>query len=259
LCGRFTLFASADEIVRRFRVRNPVPDDYVPRYNIAPTQPVLAVINDGKENRIGYLRWGLIPSWAKDAKMGSKLINARAETLTEKPSFRDAVRHRRCLIVADGFYEWAHTEHGKQPMRIQRKDGGLFAMAGLWERWRSPDGRWVYTCAIVTTEANERLRAIHPRMPVILAEEDEATWLDPSFVDAAHWQPLLKPFPADALVAYPVSPKVNQASYDAPELIRPWDDGHTAPDNALAAEPTEPATEWVLNQTFGRTGPESGS
>ncbi len=221
MCGRFTLFAPADEIARRFQVANRFPDSYYPRYNIAPTQPVLAVISDGKQNRIGYLRWGLIPPWAKDEKIGNKLINARAETLTEKPSFREAVRRRRCLIVADGFYEWAQTVHGKQPMRVQLKDGRLFAMAGLWERWRAPDGNWVNTCTIVTTEANERLKAIHPRMPVILAEEDEATWLDPSLEDAVFWQPLLKSYPADEMVAYPVSNKVNRASYDAPELIEP--------------------------------------
>lgn len=225
MCGRFTLFAPPEEIVRRFKVSNRFPDAYVPRYNIAPTQPVLAVINDGKANRIGYLRWGLIPAWAKDEKIGNRLINARAETLTEKPSFREAVRKRRCLIVADGFYEWAHADGGKRPMRIQMKDGRLFAMAGLWERWRSPAGEWVYTCTIVTTEANERLKAIHPRMPVILAEEDERTWLDPSLGDEEYWRSLLKPYPADDMVVYPVSTKVNQVSFDAPDLIRPLDGG----------------------------------
>ena len=224
MCGRFTLFASPDEIIRRFKIENQFPGSYLPRYNIAPTQPVLAVISDGKSNRIGYLRWGLIPSWAKDEKIGNKLINARAETLTEKPSFRESVRKRRCLIVADGFYEWAHTKGGKQPMRIQLKDGGLFAMAGLWDRWRSPSGEWVYTCTIVTTEANERLREIHPRMPVILAEEDEPIWLDPRLEDGVHWLPLLRPYPSERMIAYPVSSKVNQASCDAPELVQPLDD-----------------------------------
>ncbi|OUM84672.1 MAG: hypothetical protein BAA01_05915 [Bacillus thermozeamaize] len=220
MCGRFTLFAPAERIIRRFGLTT-FPEAYVKRYNIAPSQPVLAVIHDGKENRAGFLRWGLIPSWANDEKIGYKLINARAETLGEKRSFQEAAQKRRCLIIADGFYEWKREGNRKQPVRVQLKTGELFAMAGLWERWQSPNGEVLYTCAIVTTEANDLLRPFHPRMPVILPAKFEARWLDRSARDLSDLQPLLKPYMAEEMLVYPVSDRVNSAAYDGPDLIEP--------------------------------------
>ncbi len=220
MCGRFTLFAPAERIIRRFGLTT-FPETYVKRYNIAPSQLVLAVIHDGKGNRAGFLRWGLIPAWANDEKIGYKLINARAETLGEKRSFQEAAQKRRCLIIADGFYEWKREGGRKQPVRVQLKSGELFAMAGLWERWQSPNGEVLSTCAIVTTEANELLRPIHPRMPVILSAEHETQWLDRNVRDLACLQSFLKPYPADELMVFPVSERVNAAVNDAPDLIEP--------------------------------------
>ncbi|MCH7795368.1 MAG: SOS response-associated peptidase, partial [Proteobacteria bacterium] len=173
--------------------------------------------------RFVWLRWGLIPAWAKDPAIGNRTINARAETVAEKPAFRAAFRERRCLIVADGFYEWKTEAGGKQPYRITLVDGGPFALAGLWERWAGPHGgEAIESCTIVTTEANARLRAIHPRMPVILAPDAFDPWLDPE-TPGAEAEALLVPYPSEALTHYRVSPRLNSPANDDPALIEPLD------------------------------------
>lgn len=222
MCGRYTLTDPGDELIRHFQLQN-LPEDYRPRYNIAPTQAVLAVVN-GDGRRAGRLRWGLIPSWAKDPAIGNRMINARSETIAEKPSFRTAFRRRRCLIPADGFYEWKQVNGRKQPVRIVRRDRGVFAFAGLWESWRPPGGddeEVVYTCTIITTNANETLRPIHHRMPVILPPEAYDLWLDREIDDPEALLPLLQPRPDDELEAYPVATVVNNARNETPQCIEP--------------------------------------
>lgn len=190
------------------------------RYNIAPGQQILAIIAEKGKRRIGELRWGLIPSWAKDAKQGFQLINARAESLQEKPSFQKLLVRKRCMIPADSFYEWKQTEKGKQPMRIQRKDEKPFAFAGLFDTWIQPDGQKLHTCTIITTRPNEVVAPIHPRMPVILREEDESLWLDREFQDVDKLQSLLVPYDAERMRAYPVTKAVGSVKNDEPECIR---------------------------------------
>ena len=180
MCGRYSLFAEFRIIEERFGEATFGEEDYEESYNIAPSQMVLSVINDGTKNRLGYLKWGLVPTWAKDPKIGFKMINARAETAHEKPSFREAFKKRRCLIVADSFYEWKREEGRKIPMRIKMKNNQLFAMAGLWESWKDENGKLIHTCTILTTEANGLMSSIHERMPVILKKEYEQSWLNPN-------------------------------------------------------------------------------
>jgi putative SOS response-associated peptidase YedK len=196
-----------------------------PRANIAPTQDVAAVrLGEDGARHFVTLRWGLIPSWAKDATIASKMINARGETVAEKPAFRSAFRARRCLIPADGFYEWKTEDGAKQPYRIVRADRTPFAFAGLWERWdKASDGVPVETSTIITTDANETLQAIHHRMPVILDAADFAAWLDPA-VRPADLQGLLRPFPSQDLIAYRVSRRVNAVANDDLSLIEPLDE-----------------------------------
>lgn len=222
MCGRFTLFADYNEIINRFDIEAAIQEDlYLPSFNIAPSNSVLSVINDGQKNRLGYLKWGLIPPWAKDEKIGYKLINARAETIADKPSFRDAYQKRRCIIIADSFYEWKrHQKQMKTPMRIKLKSSELFAMAGLWERWKSPEGKLVFTCTVITTEPNELMKDIHDRMPVILKPEDENIWLNNSNSDFSRLNELLKPLPADLMEAYEVSNLVNSPKNNSPNLIQ---------------------------------------
>jgi putative SOS response-associated peptidase YedK len=224
MCGRFTLFADFNEIIERFAIMSAIEEElYNPSYNIAPSHSVLSVINDGQKNRLGYLKWGLIPPWAKDEKIGYKLINARAETLVEKPSFRDAFKKRRCLIIADSFYEWKRgsDDKTKLPMRIKLKDNQLFAMAGLWERWKSPLGKTVYSCSVITTAPNKLMEDIHNRMPVILSPKDEKVWLNPNTNDLDHLHQLLKPLSEDLMEAYEVSHLVNSPKNNSPNLIQP--------------------------------------
>ncbi|MFN4219045.1 MAG: SOS response-associated peptidase [Candidatus Bipolaricaulia bacterium] len=220
MCGRFTLTLSTAQIEARFGV--PLPAQYKPRYNIAPTQEILALIADDQGRRIEPLRWGLIPHWAKDPQIAQKLINARAETLFEKPSFRDAVRRRRCLILADGFYEWRQTPSGKKtPVYVRLKSREPFGFAGLWESWNSPDGQTLKTCTIITTEPNELIKPIHNRMPVIVSREYEELWLDPSPKARAELERVLRPYHAEELELYDVSATVNSPSNDGPECIAP--------------------------------------
>jgi putative SOS response-associated peptidase YedK len=221
MCGRFTLFEPDTILSREFGVSDfPTPS---PRYNIAPSQPVATVRSApaGSGRELALLRWGLIPSWSKDRAIGNRLINARAETAREKPSFRNAFRRHRCLIPANGFYEWQRRERGKQPYFIRMRDKRVFAFAGLWDRWESPDEGVIETCAILTISANAVLAPIHDRMPVILPRTEYARWLDPALLDTDSLAPLLAPSPPDDMLAFPVSPRVNAPAIDDEKCIAP--------------------------------------
>ena len=233
MCGRFTHAQSWSELVELYRITETDRPLNIPaRYNVAPTEDVPAVRhseNGGRE--LVMLRWGLIPPWAKDAAIGAKTINARAETVAEKPSFRNAIKRRRCLIAADGFYEWRTEPSGsKTPFLIRLRDGEPFAFAGLWERWdKAPDGRPIESCTIITTAANTRMRPIHTRMPVIMAPESREAWLDVDGHDAGRVLDLLVPYPADAMEVVRVSRRVNNVANDDPECVEPSDDGEDLP------------------------------
>ncbi len=223
MCGRFTLRVSPEQIADLFSIEQMPP--LAARYNIAPTQPVLAIRDSyaGNGREATFLNWGLIPSWATDPSIGSRMINARAETAAEKPSFRAAFKYQRCIIPADGFYEWkaAPGRKIKTPYFIHMKDRKPFAFAGLWDSWESPDGSSLKTCTIITTEPNELMATIHNRMPVILPPRDYAKWLDASPQTPENLLPLLKPYPADAMSAHPVSTLVNKPENDSSELVVP--------------------------------------
>lgn len=221
MCGRYTLFASMDDIVERFMVDVFEEEIYEPSYNIAPSQQVIAIINDGSRNRLGQLRWGLIPPWAKDEKIGYKTINARGETVAEKPSFRNAYRKKRCILPADSFYEWQRDGKNKTPINIKLKDGGLFGLAGLWESWKSPDGKLIHSCTVVTTESNELMKPIHERMPVILKPESEGIWLNPNIQEPDVLNQLIKPFDAEQMETFIVSNDVNSPKMNHEGLIVP--------------------------------------
>jgi putative SOS response-associated peptidase YedK len=226
MCGRFLNKLPTAEIARIFGTRNPLPN-YRARFNIAPTDPVLTVrVNpETKERSLDALHWGLVPHWAKDLKMRSRMINARAEGVAILPAFRDAFKARRCIIPASGFYEWVQTGAAKQPYAIVPEGEPIFAFAGLWENWRvraaADSAEWYRTCAIITGEPNELVAPIHNRMPVILPREAWATWLGEEPVSADELQALLKPFPAEAMRAYPVSTRVNSVKNDEPSLLEP--------------------------------------
>ena len=220
MCGRFTLRHSPDQIVARFDVDTVLAEAITPRYNVAPTQPI-AVVTENSPRTLQMMRWGLVPSWAKDASIGNKMINARAETLAEKPSFKVALSRRRCIIPADGFYEWKKIGTAKQPMYIHTKTDELFGFAGLWEEWRSTDGETIRTCTIITVSPNAVLSEIHNRMPAILRKEDEAAWLHRETTEIEEILPLLQPFPDEEVDAYPVSKRVNAATGDEADFINP--------------------------------------
>ncbi|MBC8123857.1 MAG: SOS response-associated peptidase [Gemmatimonadaceae bacterium] len=218
MCGRFSLVAEVEELAEAFSVSEQL-DEPEARFNIAPSQALLAVVA-GPERRFVRLRWGLIPSWAKDPSMGTRLINARAETVAEKPSFRSAFKARRCLIPATGFYEWQRREASKkQPYYLRLQDMRPFAFAGLWERWTGPEGEVIDSCTILTTSANTLMKPIHDRMPVILEPRDYELWLDPDTRSPDRLIPLLKPYPPDQMSAHQVSPLVNSPANDSPECI----------------------------------------
>lgn len=226
MCGRYTnTVTDPNVIAETFELATPPdPATLLARYNIAPTQPVMTVgKNPANDNSIAWMKWGLIPRWAKNSSMASKLINARAETLSEKPSFRDSFKLRRCLVVADGFYEWRKNDDGsKTPMYVRLADGGLFGLAGLWDRWMDPTSKEsVLTCTIITTTPNDLLKTMHHRMAVILPPEHFDIWLDRDVQNTDELSELLQPFPAEQMVAFPVSKKVNNANYDGPDLIEP--------------------------------------
>ena len=192
-----------------------------PRFNIAPTQAVAVVRPSAEGRRLDMLRWGLIPAWVKDFKQAPTLVNARVDTLLEKPSFRAAFRSRRCLIPADGFYEWKTIGAKKQPMYFSLNDGAPFALAGLWERWEGPDGTVIESCTTLTTEPNAVVAEIHDRMPVILPPEAYALWLDPKITEPQRLMPLLGSYPSEVMRVHPVSPRVNAATAEGPECIVP--------------------------------------
>ncbi len=224
MCGRFALISSTEAVAEALGVDSAtianIPQS-VPRYNIAPTQPVTAVrLDKNGQRQITFFRWGLVPSWAKDLTIGSRMINARSETVAEKPSFRAAFKRRRCLIPADGFYEWQKQNGQKQPVYIHAADKRPLALAGLWEVWRDPEGSRLETCTILTTTPNEFMAPIHNRMPVIIEAEDYSMWLDPgpNPEDGLH---LLRPYPAERMAAYPVSTTVNNPRNDVPACIEP--------------------------------------
>lgn len=221
MCGRFTLTVDPADLQEAF-ADYAFPAKFAPRFNIAPSQPVLAIPNDGK-NAADFFVWGLIPSWAKDPSIGNRLINARGETIAEKPSFRGAFKHKRCLILADGFYEWKTVpgSKAKTPHFIFLKSRAPFAFAGLWDEWRSPDGGYLRSATIITTAPNELMASIHNRMPVILRPTDYAQWLDASPRAPADLLPLLQPFPANEMAAHPVSTLVNSPANDRAELVVP--------------------------------------
>lgn len=220
MCGRFTLTLSAEQIEARFGV--PLPPHYQPRYNIAPTQEIFALIADAGGRRVETFRWGLIPHWAQDPTIAQRLINARAETLFAKPSFRDAVRKRRCLVIADGFYEWRATARGKKtPVYIRLKSREPFGFAGLWETWNPPAGQTLKTCTIITTEPNELIKPIHTRMPVIVPRELEGFWLELSPKTDRELERVLQPYAAEEMELFEVSPLVNSATSEGPACIEP--------------------------------------
>ena len=216
MCGRYTLRTPIETLAERFEI-DEYPSSISASYNIAPTQGVAAVIAEDGKRKLEMLHWGLIPSWADDPGVGNRMINARAETVAEKPSFRKAFRNHRCLLLADGFYEWQKGADGKQPYYIRMDDGSPFAFAGLWESWQN--GREVRSATIITTDANDVVAPIHNRMPVILHPEDYELWLDPDFDEKEPLTTLLKPYPAEAMEAYPVSRRVNSPSNNEPSII----------------------------------------
>jgi len=240
MCGRYELHANPAAIALAFGLAHPPPIH--PRYNIAPMQPVPIVRTNAEgERELVQVRWGLVPRWAKDPSIAARMINARAESVATKPAFRNAFRRHRCLVPANGFYEWMPMAEGhKQPMLVARRDGELFAMAGLYERWLSPEGEVLDTCTVITTACNETVRPIHDRMPVIVPPEHYARWLDPG---AGGPQELLGPCPARDITYWPVSTKVNSVRHDDATLIRrvephPVPDAHEvhAPEAGAAAQ-----------------------
>ena len=219
MCGRFALIATGPAIAEQFGVA--VTHEIAPRYNIAPTQPVAAVrLDNGGARELTYFQWGLVPSWAKDVKIGSRMINARSETAADKPSFRAAFKRRRCLIPASGFYEWQKTNGAKQPQYIHPSGETLFGLAGLWEIWRDAEGSELQTCTILTTTPNELMEPIHNRMPVIIDPADYSMWLDPGDTpqDALH---LLRPYPSAAMTTTAITTAVNNPRNEGPDLLRP--------------------------------------
>ncbi|WP_183600333.1 SOS response-associated peptidase [Paenibacillus phyllosphaerae] len=221
MCGRFTITVSLEELMLRYWIGEAAIPFHSPKYNVAPGQQVLAIINDGERNRLGELKWGLVPSWADDPKIGNKMLNARSETVHEKPAFKQLIQRKRCIIPADGFYEWQVTGSSKQPMRIVLQTRNIFSMAGLYDTWLSPDGTRLSTCTILTTSPNELMAPIHDRMPVILRPEQESLWLDRDIQQANQLRDLFVPYPAEELEAYPVNSAVGNVRNDDSSLIEP--------------------------------------
>ena len=219
MCGRYTLKSDGQRVAEAFGLAE--SSDLPQRYNIAPTQNVPVVLEENGTRKLETMHWGLIPSWADDPSIGSRMINARAETVSEKPSFRSAFKRRRCLVVADGFYEWKKADGGKQPHYLRLKDSGPFGFAGLWEKWNVEGGEEIHSCTIITTEPNEVAADIHNRMPVILPLDVYDAWLDPEDDDREELLAMLAPYPAEEMEAYPVSREVNRPANDYPEVLQP--------------------------------------
>jgi putative SOS response-associated peptidase YedK len=224
MCGRFVSVSSPALIAERFGVDEVALESHEADYNVTPRAEIYVVRERSDHRRqLGLLRWGLVPSWAKDVKIGDRMINARAETVAEKPSYRSALLKHRCIIPADGFYEWKRTSGAKQPMFIHRRDGEPLAFAGLWAAWHDPtkpEGEWLRTCTIITTKANAAVEQIHDRMPVVLPEAAWDRWLDPDCRELDVVRGLLVPELADAFDVYPVSDAVNRPVNNGPELVR---------------------------------------
>ncbi len=220
MCGRFSLTADLAELARRFEFQGNWLE-LEPNYNVAPTQNVLTVIDDGENRRGAYMRWGMIPHWAKTLSIGSRMINARAETLAQKPAYRSAFKRRRCLVLADGFYEWQKFGRTKTPMRVTMECGEPFAFAGLWALWKDPEGNTVLSCTIITTEANGLIRPIHNRMPVILPRDMEQFWLDRDVQDTTALESVLTSYPSELMQTFQVSTLVNSVRNNGPEVVAP--------------------------------------
>lgn len=225
MCGRFAQRTPTKTLAREFQVDEIT--DIEPRYNIAPAQDILSIRRTDEGREAALLKWGLVPSWAKDVSIGAKLINARSETVTEKPSFREAFKRRRCIIPLDGFYEWQRKGDRKQPYFFLMRDEHPFGFAGLWEKWRDADGQALETCTILTTEANEVLRSIHDRMPVILHPDDYELWLGGDARELDFVKELLRPYPGEEMVGYPVSTLINSPYGQGAELIKPMATSHS--------------------------------
>lgn len=223
MCGRFTVRQPGD-LVERFEAVLHIEEGLAPRFNVAPTQSLPIVTAGPAGRQIELARWGLVPGWAKDPSIGNRLINARAETLAEKPAFRTVLQRQRCLVPADGFFEWtaaASGGAGKTPCFVHRRDDALFAFAGLFDRWRDASGRWLTSFTIITTAPNALMRRLHDRMPAMLVPEYEHDWLDPDLTTRAGWSVLLQPYPAELLEVYPVSTLVNNPRHDTPAVVTP--------------------------------------
>ena len=223
MCGRFTITIDLEDLreylVDHYDITELKSEFELPRYNIAPTQDVITIINDGSKNRVGLLKWGLIPPFAKDEKIGASMINAKSETLMERPSFRSSFQTKRCVILADSFYEWKREENKKIPMRIGLNNNQIFPMAGLWSTFTRSDGSKIHSTTIITTHANELMSEIHHRMPVILDDESVATWLNPRIQDLSMLSKMLMPYPSKDMYSYQVNPIVNNARNDVKDCI----------------------------------------
>ncbi len=231
MCGRYTLTLNKDGIQTQIPILRSFDMPWKPHYNLAPMQTIPAVVSSRPDTVVG-LHWGLIPSWAKDRTIAQKLINARGETLTEKPSFKNLYKSRRCLIPADGFYEWRAMGRTKQPTYIRFRSGKLFTFAGLWDEWKDAEGNIVPSCTIITTVANELIQKFHHRMPVIVEENLREMWLDQKRTETKQLDEIIRPFPAEVMEAYPVSHAVNKAENDGPECVRPIADQFVIPAKA---------------------------
>jgi putative SOS response-associated peptidase YedK len=246
MCGRYRLSKTEKYLLEHFGVRSREDFEWKPRYNIAPTDqvPVIRQDKNEPERTISSMRWGLIPYWAKDASMGAKMINARSESLTEKPAFKDAIERRRCLVPADAFYEWKKTSSGtrivRHPFLIRMKNDEAFAFAGIWDRWKSPEGKLVLSVSILTTDANPLVRDVHDRMPVIVPREHYDLWLDPSFRDVKALEEILKPYDEREMEKLPVSNRVNSVKNDDPECASP------AAEESESAKPADPPRQKSL-------------
>jgi putative SOS response-associated peptidase YedK len=222
MCGRYRLSRRKQIIEEHFDSVSG-EEDWTPHFNVAPTQPVPVIRQNPHEpvRQLSLMRWGLIPSWAKDPSGAARMINARSETAATKPAFRDALKSRRCLIPADAFYEWSRVGKAKQPYCFEVNEGALFAFAGIWDRWKDPSGQWVKSCSILTTTPNAVASAVHDRMPVILDRDSYDVWLDPGMTNVVAASELLKPFGARLMRCYPVSSRINYVANDDPECSAP--------------------------------------
>ena len=221
MCGRFTLSTPPETLAQLFDL--PEVPTLKAHYNIAPTESIAAVRQPDRDGarQLAHLHWGLIPFWAKDRSSSARMINARAETVATSPAFRAAFRQRRCLVLADGFYEWQRQEKRKQPFYLRMQDDSPFAFAGLWEHWDGPDGQVIESCTLITTVPNDLVRPVHNRMPVILPPDQYELWLDPTMREVKVLESLLQPYPEEAMKAYPVSQLVNIPANDDPQCIEP--------------------------------------